>query len=560
MLPIAPSFLPLHNPLGFGAADFIELALAALLIVMYILGPIAEPQLRRLSSHTGWTMLVLAILPVVFRLALLPHFPVPTPTGSDDFSHLLVAGTLSHLRLANPTHPLHQFFEAIYILQEPSYSSMYPPGQGLVLALGKLVFGTPWAGVLLSAGAFCALCYWMLRAWVDPCWALAGGLLSIFQFGPLNQWMNTYWTSAIPAVAGCLVFGALARLRNPLHYKIALRTGLAGGAGLAVHLIARPFESTLLALSAALFVPLLPWRTERRTLLPALAAGLAMLLPAATLLLFQNKAVTGNWTTLPYQLSRYEYGIPATFVMQPNPIPHRQLTPEQDLNYRAECAIHGDAPETVSSYLERFGYRIRYYRFFVVPPLYLALVAFLVTIREWRYVWVVAAVGTFALRSNFYPYFYPHYVGATTSLFVLMSVVGLQKLNRLHFGRLLFLLCAALFAGWYGIALTGQDLQYDEWNFVNHGDPEGRIAINDELAKVPGQQLVFVHYAPQHKFHEWIHNDADIDAARVVWALDLGDAENKKLMDYYPGRRVWVVEPDAQPPRLRGYQPAVHVR
>jgi len=62
---------------------------------------------------------------------------------------------------------------------------------------------------------------------------------------------------------------------------------------------------------------------------------------------------------------------------------------------------------------------------------------------------------------------------------------------------------------------------------------------------------VFVHYAPQHKFHEWIHNEADIDAARVVWALDLGEEENNKLMAYYPDRHVWMVEPDAQPPRLR---------
>lgn len=551
-------FIPMHNPLGFGASDFIELALAAALFMLYIAGPMVEPPVRRLASHAGWSMLVLAILPIALRLALLPHFPVPTPTGSDDFSHLLVADTITHLRLANPTHPLHQFLEAIYILQEPSYSSMYPPGQGIVLALGRLLFGTPWAGVLLCSGVLCALCYWMLRAWVDPLWAFAGGLLAMFQFGPLSQWTNTYWTSAIPAVAGCLVFGALARLRNPLPAKTAVLTGIVGGAGLALHLITRPFESILLTLCAVAFLPLLRWRTQRRTLLLATAAGLAMLLPAATLLLFQNKAVTGSWTMLPYELSRYEYGIPATFAMQPNPTPHRPLTPEQDLNYRAECAIHGDQPETVNSYFERLGYRLRYYRFFLVPPLYLAFVAFLVTLREWRYLWVVTAASIFALGSNFYPYFYPHYVGAATSLFILMSIVGLRKLNRFHLGRLLFLLCAALFLGWYGIALSGQEelfpaLAYDEWNFVNHGDPEGRIAINDELAKAPGKQLVFVHYAPQHKFHEWIHNDADIDGSRVVWALDLGDAENQNLVNYYPARRVWMVEPDAQPPRLKTY-------
>ena len=65
-----------------------------------------------------------------------------------------------------------------------------------------------------------------------------------------------------------------------------------------------------------------------------------------------------------------------------------------------------------------------------------------------------------------------------------------------------------------------------------------------------GEQLVFVHYASSHKFHEWIHNDADIDSARVVWALDLGPDENHKLIAYYPRRHVWIVNPDAQPPTL----------
>ncbi len=568
----------MHNPLGFGAADYAELALAACLVILYMARPVVTPYLRRLASQTGWSMLVLFILPIALRLALLPHFPVPTPAGSDDFSHLLVADTLAHFRLANPSHPLHQFFEAIFILQQPHYSSMYPPGQGMLLALGNLLFGTPWAGVLLGGGAFCALCYWMLRGWVDPPWAFAGGLLAVFEFGPLNQWMNTYWTSALPAIAGCLVFGALPRLRNEPDPRNSVLMGAAAGAGLALHLITRPFESLMLTASAALFLPLLPWRNWRTLVRPA-AAAMLMLLPAVILLLFENRAVTGNWTTLPYELSRYEYGIPATFVIQPNPVPHRQLTPEQDLNYRAESAIHGDQPETLRTYFERLLYGIRYYRFFALPPLYLALLAFLVTLREWRYAWVLAAIAIFVLASNFYPYFYPHYVGATASLFVLMSVVGLLACRRADHrflwsarlrssrfcgsplygvSRLLFLLCTALFLCWYGIRLSGQEelfpaLAYDEWDFVNHGDPEGRIAINDELARAPGKQLVFVHYAPQHKFHEWIHNAAEIDAARVVWALDLGEQENRKLIDYYPDRHVWIVEPDAQPPRLKTF-------
>ena len=180
------SFLPLHNPIGFGASDFIELAFAALLVALTLARSRIEPAARRLAENTGWSMLLLALLPIALRLALLPYHPVPTPGGSDDFSHLLVADTLAHFRLANPQHPMRRFFEAIFVLQEPTYSSIFPVGQGLALTLGRLIFGAPWAGVVLSVSALCALCYWMLRAWTTPGWALIGGLLAVLRIRPVK--------------------------------------------------------------------------------------------------------------------------------------------------------------------------------------------------------------------------------------------------------------------------------------------------------------------------------------------------------------------------------------
>src|ERR1039458_1360802 len=171
------SFLPLHNPIGFGAADFIEFALAAMLVLMAVLRGRLEPAARRLAESAAWSMVFLALLPVALRLALLARFPLPTPSGADDFSYLLLGDTLAHLRLANPAHPLHQFFEAVFILQQPTYSSIFPLGQGLVLALGQIL-GHPWVGIALSVGALSAGCYWMLRGWTTAGWALVGGVLA----------------------------------------------------------------------------------------------------------------------------------------------------------------------------------------------------------------------------------------------------------------------------------------------------------------------------------------------------------------------------------------------
>src|SRR5205085_1662829 len=119
-----------------------------------------------------------------------------------------------------------------------TYSSFYPAGQGIVLAVGQILFHSPWVGVLLAASAISAACYWMLRGWVRPVWALIGGLLTTMQFGPLNQWMNNYWGGALSAIAGCLVFGAIGRQRY----------GKALGAGLGLQILTRPFEALLLVL------------------------------------------------------------------------------------------------------------------------------------------------------------------------------------------------------------------------------------------------------------------------------------------------------------------------
>jgi hypothetical protein len=422
--------------------------------------------------------------------------------------------------------------------------------------------------VILAVAAFCPLCYWMLRGWTTPGWALAGGALAVMEFGPLSQWMNGYWGGSLAATAGCLVFGALPRLRHDYRRRDAVLLGL----GLGIHLLTRPYESIFLALAVALyFVPVLRAPGEWRGLLrSALVAGLVVA-PAMGLTLWQNRQVTGSWTTLPYALSQYQYGVPAALTTLPNPVPHRQLTAQQQLDYRMQLSFRPAAGETVRTYLERLEYRVRFYRFYLLAPLYLALLAFLPALREYRFVCVAIALALFALGANLFPAFQVHYIAAATCLFVLVCVTGLERLSRLTVGgrpvgaeaaRIVFLLCAAHFLFWYGLHVfdTGEIAlamrPYETWDNINHGNPQRRIAVSRQLSEVPGELLVFVRYAPQHLFQEeWVWNAADIDAARVVWARDLGPEENRKLREYYPGRTALLFEPDTRPMRFSPYQP-----
>lgn len=550
------SFLPLENPVGFGASDVIELVLVALLAIgALVWRSQIGTALQLLSGKTAWSMLLLALFPVALRLALLPHHPIPSPDIYDEFGHLLVADTLRHFRLANPAHPLHQFFETFFVLQQPTYSSIYPLGQGIVLALGRMIFGQPWAGVVLATAAFCSLTYWMLRGWTSPEWALAGGILAVIEFGPLCQWMNSYWGGAVAAAGGCLVFGALPRLRSRPTVRDAILLGL----GIAINVLTRPFESIFLFVSVIVFLlPVL--RVRGLAKCTAIAAMVSA--PALGLSLLQNQRVTGSWTTLPYTLSQYQYGVPASLTFQADAIPHVALTPQQRLEYESQLAFRGSGPETLTTFLLRLEYRVRFYRFFFLAPLFVAIPFFFISLREPRFCWVAGTLMVFAIGTNFFPAFQLHYLAAVTCLFILVSVIGLERLSLLGSGgreaaRLLFLLCCAHFVFWYGLHLFDDSRvsaamgQYETWDAINHRNPERRRFVNQILAEKPGKLLVFVRYWPQHMFQdEWVYNEADIDGSRIVWARDLGPEENAKLRAYYPDRAVWLLEPDARPPRL----------
>ncbi|HMF75131.1 MAG TPA: hypothetical protein VK604_05665 [Bryobacteraceae bacterium] len=496
------SFLPLRNPIGFGAADFVSFAVTALLVLCVLLWPLLKPYVSKIETRTRWSMLLLALLPIMLRLILLPRYPTPEPSTSKDFSYLLQAGAILHARFANPPHPFHRFFETAFVLQQPTYSSVLPPGQGIALAAGQALFGHSWAAVLLSAAAFSAACFWMLRGWTKPGWALLGGLLAVFQFGPLSSWMNSYAGGAISAIAGCLVFGALPRLQAEWRQRDAVLLG----AGIALQLLARPFECALLVVSAALFfAPSLRQRDLRRKLLKTLPLVAIVVLPGILFLLLYNQQVTGNWT-----MSQYETGLVD---------------------------------------------RLRVLRFFLYAPLYVGLALFLWSVREWRFAWVLATLLLFLAGANFHP----DSIACVACLFLLAAVTGLEKCSRCTV-QVVVSLCVAQFLFWYSLHLIAPGeviagmTRYQTRDVIHHGHPEDRASVQSQLAQTGGKQLVFVRNRRGRSVSDWIHNDADIDRSRIIWARDLGPEEDEKLRNYYPDRTPWLLQTDRRPLKLEPYR------
>src|SRR5262249_14976692 len=82
-----------------------------------------------------------------------------------------------------------------------------------------------------------------------------------------------------------------------------------------------------------------------------------------------------------------------------------------------------------------------------------------------------------------------------------------------------------------------------------------RARILNEAQTQHSKCLIFVHYRPDHfTEEEWVYNDADIDASKIVWAREMGPEQDERLMQYFSGREIWVLDADVRPPQLHRFK------
>lgn len=515
---------------------------------------VAESTITRIARHRSISVTVVGIIALIVSAGLSLFVGIPQPNLHDEFSYLLASDTFAHGRLSNATHPMWVHFESFHIIHQPTYASKYPPGQGLMLAAGQVIGGHAIVGVWLSTALSCAAICWMLFAWMPPRWALLGGLLTILHPTILG-WSQNYWGGAVAMGGGALLLGAFRRIvHNP-------RTGDAFlmGLGMAILANSRPYEGLVLSLllTSALVASMLSKKgpsirmSFRRIVLPISA----VLLLTAGAMGFYNQRVTGNAFQMPYMVHEAAYAVVLPFLwqhLQPEPIYRYNEFRNFHVNY--VVPIYTSQRSLPGLLLGSVG-KILVLAFacswLLVPSVWLLGEPSILK-RDWWMRFALVICGVFVVALLLEIWIWPHYAAPVFGLVLVISIKTMRYLRSRRYGgaigqsvlRATLVLCIISF-----VIFCLHASQYDRngWNYQ-------RARMLSDLKRESDRHLVIVRYRPDHNVHqEWVYNDADIDGAKVVWAREMDAAQNRKLQEYFKDRRVWLLEADAERPRLVPY-------
>jgi hypothetical protein len=508
-----------------------------------------EAVLARTSGNAGACVLLIVGIAVLGRLALWPLIGTPEPVTADETSLLLQASTYAHGRLSNHPHDMPATLEAYYTLLSPSYASMYPVFRTLPMAASAWLRLGYWPGVLATVAALSVAVFYLVRLYLPARYAVVAALLTILRYGLFSIWVNSYEGAALTALGGVL---ALTGYRL-MGTRITVGAAAALGSGLLLMMTTRPYEGMVFALPLVFAVA---WRffrarmAEPRRVVWAAGIICGLVLGGFAATAAENDAVTGKWTTFPYQLYRQQSAQSSEFMIlgSPEAAPAkydqtRRFFRWESKSYRRSRSLRG----VLSNEFERIRNDLNFY---VGSAL---LIPFVIGLWQMRRERVLLASGVcLAAGLSIETWSHAHYAAPSFGLFVLATIFGLETLRGwaprgrpvgLTISRLLIVaLVLATAYPLYELAsgATGAPPPMSVQSACCWLRTKSiHVAVARYLDRIGSRRnLVLVDTGPAAPLDSVVYNDADPDGARTLWAHD--DSElNPQTIGRFPGRQIW---------------------
>lgn len=384
-----------------------------------------------------------------------------------------------------------------------------------------------------------AACCWMFQGFVPARFALLGGILVAFHHGLQFYWLN-YWSGSVALLGGALLYGALARLwRRP-----RVGPALALAVGIALLANSRPYSGLIASIPVAIALAM---RLAGRHRSPVAASFRRVLLPVSIVLALvglwmghYNTRITGSPFRLPYQVHSDQYSYTPVFLWQePRPVPAYRNT----MFERFYLGWQAEGYREQQSLGESFARKRKNLYFYVTPLLMLPLLTLPWVLRSRRSRFALGCVALVFGASLGVAGTHPHYIAPVAPLLFLLVVQGLRQIDLWRWrGRALgHQVVLGIVVVQIGIFVAACVL------YAAQEPPAWaarRASIQQELDEMPGKHLVLVRYTDDQSPHEeWVWNEAEIDAARVVWARPLAPEAEQRLIDYFGDRQVWNLFP-----------------
>lgn len=511
---------------------------------------------KSLISHYDFLIVVLLFASVwILRLIDLTTYPVPVPTVHDESANYLGAKTFALGRLTNPTHAfLNDSLAEIYVLPEPTRMMKYQPMMAGFMALGIVVFGHAYWGVVLLVSLAVAASYWAMRGWAEKTTSIFFSVFLLFMLRAPHYWINSYWGGAHALLGSFLLIGAYPRIIYNKEYGSLWVATL----GTSVLLLSRSYEGALLTLSFFICAIVTIWHKFKKEeiIIFFKKASVPIIIVGGACLLFQlyyNKTITGNYLTLPYAQYQIERDTAPVFWFLSQ---HKERTSEhfaikgtQDwqakpLNTNHWIQVLLYFPGTLVSILGKNYFIWSYITkiTFIIIVLYPLALYFI--LKERKYITLhicllVQAIGYMMITWLFIS----HYLTTFFSLLSVLIALYLRDLyintHRKYYFKAIYIPIFIMFL----ISSPGETFSNIDYSLEQSNLRQSIIA---ELNKKPGKHLVMVDQHLEYKEgtgdYSFVYNEPDIDDSNIVWAWYLSPEQNRKLLDYYKDRKVWYIE------------------